>query len=396
MPITEIKNPQLIIKINLISLLYSFNIFFWGIAFGYIQLRFLIFLLIFLIFFKFNKIIILNFFKYFLISLILFLHLLFQASTISFYHLYSILGLFLFFIILDTYKEFFFNNLNRIIFFFLIIFYLFIIYQFFSYDDFFKQVSNTCVGCFNILRVFFRENSHFALTAPSVIFYLLFISNYNKFVNYLTTFIFLIICFVNPSLTLYVGLILIFIFVLFFRIKLFKMQKIILIFLIIFMLLKLLTDNVAKIKVEDFFNKNNNINLSTEVYKISYLVAKNAILHKPFGYGFNNYSEAFDKFSGNLNIYNKQVLVLNQKDASNNFSKIITEFGLFSIFFIYFFISFLFTKKIDNKIKIFLILPITIQMFVRGAGYFNGGFLLFVFYAFTLWISTNFKSNSIK
>lgn len=164
----------------------------------------------------------------------------------------------------------------------------------------------------------------------------------------------------------------------------------------LFILFKSFTDNDAKIKFLDFFIKNNNINLSTEVYKTSYLVAKNAILTKPLGYGFNNYSEAFDQFSINFDIYNKQVLLLNKKDASNNFSKIVTEFGIFSIFFFYCLISFFFNNKIDNKIKIFLFLPIIIQLFVRGAGYFNNGFLLFVFYAFVLLIKINFKSSASK
>lgn len=395
MVLYKFKDFRDILKNNLICLLFSFNIFFWEINIYFIQLRFLIFLLIFPILLNLNKISLSNFIKYLLISLVLFIHLSFQSNTSFTNNLYSILGLFLFMIITDTYKEFFFSNLDKIIYFFLLAFYLFIVFQFFSFDDYFKQVSSSCVGCFSILRVFFKENSHFGLIAPSVIFYLLFISNYKKFLNFSAIIIFLLICFVNPSLTLYLGLIILFIFCFFFKIKLLKSQKLVFIFIICFILLKLFTDTAARIKVVDFFNKNN-INLSTEVYKTSYLVAKNAILHKPLGYGFNNYSEAFDSFIGNLNIYNNQVLLLNKKDASNNFSKIVTEFGVFSILFFYFIISFLLNKKINNKIKIFLLLPIIIQTFVRGAGYFNGGFLLFVFFAFFLWINTYMKNYLFK
>jgi hypothetical protein len=268
---------------------------------------------------------------------------------------------------------------------------LFIIFQFFAYNDYFKQVSSNCIGCFSILRIFFNENSHLALVAPPVIFYLLFISNYSKVINYLALFIFLFICFINPSLTLYIGLIVLLIFCLLFKVKLLKFHRMFLIIILFVVLFKLSTDNSSKIKVIDFFNKTSNINLSTEVYKTSYLVAKKAILHKPLGYGFNNYSEAHDKFVSDININNKEVFLLNKKDASNNFSKIVTEFGLFSIFFFYFLILFLFNNKIDSKIKIFLFMPIIIQTFVRGVGYFNGGFLLFVFYALVLWINTKFK-----
>jgi len=390
---TKYKELQVSIKNNLICLIFSFNIFFWGINFNFIQIRFLIFLLIFPILLNFNKRILSKFIKYFLISLVLFLHLFFQSNIFLFNYLYSIFGLFLIMLILDTYKDFFLKNLDKIIYFFLIFFFLFIIFQFFSFEDYFKQVSSNCVGCFSILRIFFKENSHLALIAPPVIFYLIFLSNYNKFINYFSVIIFLFICFVNTSLTLYIGLIILFSFALFFKLKLFKFKKIFLILMICFTLFKLYTDNVAKIKVTDFFNENNNINLSTEVYKTSYLVAKNAIFYKPFGYGFNNYSEAFDKFVSDLNIYNKEVLLLNKRDASNNFSKIVTEFGIFSIFFFYFLISFLFNNKIDDKIRIFLALPIIIQTFVRGAGYFNGGFVLFVFFAFVLWIKTHRKDH---
>ena len=340
MTITQLKDFQINIKNNLLCILFSFNIFFWGIAFDFIQLRFLIFLLIFPILLNFNQIILLRCLKFSLISLALFLHLLFQSNIFVYKNLYAIFGLFLIMIILDTYKDFFFNNLDKIIYYFLIIFYLFIIFQFFSFDNYFKQVSSSCVGCFSILKIFFKENSHLALIAPSVIFYLLFISNYSKFINSFALIIFLLICFINPSLTLYVGLVILFGFSLFFKIKLFKSQKIVLIFVTVFILFKLFTDSNAKIKVADFFNKNSNINLSTEVYKTSYLVAKNAIFYKPLGYGFNNYSEAFDKFVGNLNVHNKEVILLNKNDASNNLSKILTEFGVFSIFFSTFYFHF--------------------------------------------------------
>ena len=169
------KDLQESIKNNLICLIFSFHIFFWGITFDFIQLRFLIFLLIFPIFLNFNKIIISKFIKYFLISLVLFLHLFFQSNIFFFNYLHSIFGLFLIMVILDNYKDFFLNNLDKIIYFFLIFFYLFIIFQFFSFDDYFKQVSSNCVGCFSILRIFFKENSHLSLISPPVIFYLLFI-----------------------------------------------------------------------------------------------------------------------------------------------------------------------------------------------------------------------------
>jgi hypothetical protein len=239
MTITNFNYLQKNLKNVLICLLFSFNIFFWGIIFDFIQLRFLIFLLIFPILLNFNRIIFSKFLKYFLISVILFLHLFFQTNKFQYNYLHSIFGFFFILIILDNYKVFFFSNLHKIIYLFLIIFYLFIFIQYLTFDDYFKQVSSSCVGCFSILRIFFKENSHLALIAPSVIFYLLFISTYNKFINYFALIIFLSICFVNPSLTLYIGLILLSFLGLFFKIKLFSSQKIFLIFVTFFLIFKL-------------------------------------------------------------------------------------------------------------------------------------------------------------
>jgi hypothetical protein len=380
----KLKNLQIFIEKNLICLLFSFYIFFWGIAFNFVQLRFLIFLLILPIFLKIGQITLIKLFKYSIIPTTLLFHLTLQASTLTSNHFFSILGLFFFLIILDIYKDFFFRNLNKIIYFFLIIFFLFVIFQYFSYSDYASQVSNDCVGCFSILKVFFKENSHLALIAPTVIFYLLFISNSNKFLNFFTIIIFSFICIVNPSLTLYLGLFLLTLLTFFFKVKLLKFQKIFIIFLTFFILLKLFSNPVSRTKVLDFISKNNNINLSTEVYKTSFFVAKNSLLHKPLGYGFNNYSEAFYQFRPTFDNYNKEVFLLNKEDASNNLSKIVTEFGIFSLLFLYFLINFFLSKKIDMRLKIFFLLPILIQTFIRGAGYFNGGFLLFLFYSIYL------------
>jgi hypothetical protein len=208
--------------------------------------------------------------------------------------------------------------------------------------------------------------------------------------------IFLLICILNSSLTLYIGLILLTFLTLCLKIKFYRPQKIVLSFILFFLTFKIITDDRAVNKVKNFFYVDNKINLSTEVYITSLLVSKNALLNKPFGYGFNNYSDAFDEFTINFNIQNKEVLLLNRNDASNNLSKILTEFGILSIFFFYFLISFFLSNKIENRIKIFLILPILIQTFIRGTGYFNGGFLLFSFYAFFLWFKINFKNYFLK
>ena len=119
-------------------------------------------------------------------------------------------------------------------------------------------------------------------------------------------------------------------------------------------------------------------NLSVEVFTTSYKIMLLSIKDKPFGYGFNNYETAFYKHIDKIEVYHAMTRNLNTKDASNNFVKIITEFGLFSFVIAFFVVFFLFSKKIDMNIKLFIIPNFIGQTFVRGAGYFNGGYILFL------------------
>ena len=422
-----IKNNTIYVSTYIISLLFSFNIFFWGITYNFIQLRFLIFLLLIPLIINLNKFFFCKILKYALISILVFLHLYLQSNVFIYNSLFFILGFFLLLIIFDYYQNFFFENINKIINLFIFFFILFIIIQFILQFKNLEDMSSRaiCVGCFSDYRMFFLENSHLAYVAPSVVFYLAFIANYRMF-NFFLIIFFTVIAFVNSSLTLYFGLILLVFFTILFKIKSNNFQKIFLILITIAVLNSYLWNPGARIKLLDVpssinlqlsdkkyfetinensfttiqeFNKNrdinNRINLSSEIFRTSLIIAKKALFNKPLGYGFNNYNEAFEQFINEVEIYNWETRGLNIKDASNNFSKIVTEFGIFSLFFFYFIISFFLSKKIDNKIKIFLILPIIIQLFIRGSGYFNGGFVLFSFYALNLWLK-NYKTSHIN
>ena len=118
--------------------------------------------------------------------------------------------------------------------------------------------------------------------------------------------------------------------------------------------------------------------LSSDVFFHALKVTINSIIIKPFGWGFQGYELAFNDYNKKNKIYRKPLEVYNNKDASNNTFKIITEFGVLSLFlfFLLFYISF--SKKIPLENKIFL-LPFLITQFIRGAGYFNGGFILILF-----------------
>ncbi len=56
----------------------------------------------------------------------------------------------------------------------------------------------------------------------------------------------------------------------------------------------------------------------------------------------------------------------------------ITEFGIFSVILFVILIYISISKKISIENKVFL-LPFLITQFIRGAGYFNGGFILILF-----------------
>jgi len=85
-----------------------------------------------------------------------------------------------------------------------------------------------------------------------------------------------------------------------------------------------------------------------------------------------------NKFIDNVTNNYELTKKLNIQDASNNLIKIVVEFGLFSFFLFYLIFKFAFSKKIELKYKIFLLPNIFTQLLFRGAGYFNGGFLIFI------------------
>ena len=66
--------------------------------------------------------------------------------------------------------------------------------------------------------------------------------------------------------------------------------------------------------------------------------------------------------------------VLNLNDGLSNFFKILNEFGIFSLFILYFFIRYLLKLEKIETYHLFIVI-IFITMSIRGAGYFNGAFI---------------------
>lgn len=118
--------------------------------------------------------------------------------------------------------------------------------------------------------------------------------------------------------------------------------------------------------------------LSSDVFFHALKVTYNSIIIKPFGWGFQGYELAFNNYNEKNKIYRKPLEIFNDKDASNNTFKVITEFGIFSLLLFFLLLYIFINNRISIENKIFLI-PFIITQFIRGAGYFNGAFLLIIF-----------------
>lgn len=121
-----------------------------------------------------------------------------------------------------------------------------------------------------------------------------------------------------------------------------------------------------------------NTDLSSAVLAHNLRVAHKSILLKPLGWGINRYENAFEYYTKyKIDFINHTYAIyVNNQDGSINYVKLITEYGIFSLFLIFIYTVFIFSPRIDISDKIFLFPIIFVQVFLRGAGYFNGGFLI--------------------
>lgn len=136
----------------------------------------------------------------------------------------------------------------------------------------------------------------------------------------------------------------------------------------------------------------NQINMSTVVHINSLAVTQYSTKIKPFGFGFQNYQNAHIEFHQKNYFSFPEVSFYNYNDGASNFSKSITEFGIFNILFLILFLLYLIKSKDDLPIKIF-ISSILITQSIRGAGYFNGSFLFFLSFAI---LNSGYKLETLK
>lgn len=138
---------------------------------------------------------------------------------------------------------------------------------------------------------------------------------------------------------------------------------------------------------EEIFEKNfiltKNTDLSSAVLAHNLRVVKVSLNPfdsdgKIFGWGLNRYQDAFEYYTKFKieKINHTYSIYVNNEDGSMNLTKLLVEFGIFSLILTFFYIFFLFSSRVAIDDKIFLFPIIFVQTFLRGAGYYNGGFLI--------------------
>ena len=383
--------------------LFVCSVYLWSIKFNLIEARHLIILLIIPIIYnnRFNK----GDFIIILLCSILFIHkLLFIEKNQILESLFILFYLILLIKILGQYYKIFLTTISDQINLFFILFILSSIltslYYLYEYNILY---THCLIGCFSLFKIFFLENSHLGMMSSSLILYALYLRSINdKKISFVLFLIFLLICFLNYSLTFVAGLIFNSLLILLLFWKYINLKYLIYLILTLIICFNIVLNNkLHMVKIQSvfepfkimLFNKKNtnefkqdennkkiiiHKNLSSDVWLKSIKIAFITVPKYPIGVGLNNYEVAHNKFIDNVTTSYELTKKLNIQDASNNLIKIVVEFGLFSFFLFYLIFKFAFSKKIELKYKIFLLPNIFTQLLFRGAGYFNGGFVIFI------------------
>ena len=395
----------------------------------------------------------LKIFLYFFLIIIFhsLLNIQFENSQFTLYNLYGIIFITAIFTISFYYFDQFNKNIENIINIFLIIFFLSVLISFLNYSEsddnlfcggikifeistFLNKYFNTDIELlgdrieevkFSFDEFIFNENSHLGMIAPGIIIYLIYINSKKKnfFLNKFIVIVFIFLCLVKSSTTLLLGTSLSLLIITLFNFKVIPINTLKIFFIIFVLFLGILTfdkecrhrfvptyglvDNNKEIKNNlnfeiageinkrlalniSHFVKVNVGNLTSAIHFHAFMIAKKSILEKPFGWGINRYDVAFKYFNEKNPSKIEKLNRYNNKDGTNNFVKIVVEFGIFSLLFYFFIILFLINKKIPIDLKFFY-LPLIITQSLRGAGYFNGGFSLIVFLMLFTYLRFNKK-----
>lgn len=423
-----IFNKKWLVKLEKIFLLTNLLIFFflWDIKYYlqeiniYFDPRILIlFSLIFIIprIKEGVKKVIISLLLSFLIAAHLFINLYYDQIYIEHKHFSYIVFFFIIIFFTLNYKDVIILNIKKICIIFLCISSSFLIifnYNIVNYKELFFCGFIRSEG--PLFKIFFQENSHFGMIASSILFYIL-TSKKNLYENILML-IFIVNFFFYSSTTLVFSLTLMLILLVFLEFYykknyIFNNKKIFFL-LLIFIMISLskysCNRKIFEFTKLDFINSrylennkgiidkyfkdvtlsdaekkkllineynNSEVTITTQVFINSLEIALNTLSKRFLGYGINNYETAFNKeISLRENFYYiEDVKHINKNDGSSNALKLMTEFGILSFFIPIYVVYFFFKKNIPINIKLFLI-SIILSQSLRGAGYFNGGFLI--------------------
>ena len=447
------------IFINFIVLIFVSSIMFWDITLLNFNLKYSIVLLFpFLVFEIFRNN---NTYKYLIYILIFFLlinlHFFFSfGKDIESFFLLNKIELikivylcYILFCVL-VYFPIIQENKKKFIDFFLLVFFAttFLSLIFFKYDDLWHvlEIQSAPYFCGGIPDIFnftklnisgeyklsfrhllYKENSHFGMViTPIIIFVSIYYLNFKEKIKLFLYSTFLLICFINSSATLLMGLIVsLFVLIFIFIIK--KNNKIVgltLLFIIsisifstssqctqrIVSLYNLYYDDIyldrfvgnptvtfkSPLKVSPAFRwipeayVNSGENLSSEVNVYAVKVVLNGLKKKPFGYGFDKYNQAYGEYLLKpQNDFSWRVEGYNKQDGGNNLIKLTAEFGFLSL--IIYLILFLYAidAKIRFENKVFFLSFVLTQL-MRGAGYFNAGFSIVLMIIIVDFFRTNY------
>lgn len=415
-------------------------IFFWDLKIDFIQGRFLILLCFiplikqiledqkFKIYFKIKIFLFLSLF----FSIHLILNIMYENKNINIYNVISFIAFSYILVIaiyLDIKSSSFLYNLNKLFLIFFIPSCLIgillkipdaphfcggipDIFTFFEHKDY-DPTRNGSPYNVSFSEFIFQENSHLAMIAPGVIcygFYTIF-KNKTEYIFKLLIFTFFLVCFVKSSLTLILGLVSSIIFINIFNFKKIDIKiksifsLIILIFIASFIYSDECKNRLFKVSLNSKTNnlydnqtavaENNNTSanqnkiinllsrldyksLSSSIYNYHFILTLKSIKDRPFGWGINRYEDAVNFYKNSFPTKYKHLNKYNSKDGTNNIFKIFVEFGYLGFLFFFYLFRYTISRNISMSHKLFFI-PILITQLIRGAGYFNGGFILIFF-----------------
>lgn len=421
-------------------IIFSIYFFLWSQKIFIFDERYLLFILIPLSFFFFkekkNKLENVKFLI--IVNIFILLHLTYNLFT---YELdiigiiKALMGFILLSYVVYFFKDFLIFNIGKIIGIFLFILLVFFLVENLFFKNYYSLNNFDCLNGwfykYNINLRLFTENSHFGMMAPAIISYFTFRKN-EKFQEKIFSVIIISFLFLFLSTTFIMGTLIIMSLILFTSFsntnyfnKIISCILIIICLLLIFFkpqcnmrITETINGTITYLKIsftktKIYANKqlshkeiadlkkqkiekirkdwistldHNTVNLSSEVILNSYHISFNSLVNNPLGNGLNNYDIAFNKYREQLS---DDSFLLNSEDAGNNFSKMITEFGIFSFLIFSIIVYFSFKNFVGLPQKAFF-LSIILTQLMRGAGYYNGAFMLSLLIIMTI-VSSNKK-----